>query len=430
LSSFIFADTLRRSVLIAGFDTQHTMNFTDVDDKTIRRSHERYPADEPMLALRKLTDYYIDLFLNDLRRVGNNIDALTFVRATDPTVIEGMQKLIAKLHKDGFAYIADDGVYFSIAAYRKSGKTYGQLLELTAQSTSEARISNDEYDKDSVHDFALWKKQKDDEPAWEFTLDGHDLTGRPGWHIECSVMSRQTLGQPFDIHTGGIDLIFPHHENEIAQSTATEEDPRMAQIFAHSNHIVVDGKRMAKSAQNFYTVDDITKKGYDPLAFRLKVLQSHYRSQINFTWEALDAAHNLLAKLRAWADMKHQPQADKHNTVSQTYKTALGTMMASLQDDLATPEAISTLAGLANEAEEQGIDFEKIQPLLNVIDRMFGLQLAERPNITTEQKELIIERQAAREAKDWATSDQIRDKLQTQGVSLRDTDQGPVWYRS
>lgn len=429
LSAFIFTDTLRRAVRVAGYDVIHAMNFTDVDDKTIRRSRQEYPGMDAAEALHKLTDNYIQLFLSDMRRIGYDTNAVTFLRATAPDTMQAMQSLITKLYDQGFAYIADDGVYFSIEAYRKSGKTYGQLTDLSEASTSSARIQNDEYDKESAHDFALWKVQKEGEPAWEFSLGGQNLAGRPGWHIECSAMSRQALGQPFDIHTGGIDLIFPHHENELAQSTAGETNPLMAAVFAHNNHILVDGKKMAKSANNFYTLADITAKGYDPLAFRLKVLQSHYRSQINFTWESLDAAQNLLQKLRAWADMKHQPAADQHNEVGETYGPALKNMMADLQDDLHTAEALGWLAGLANQAEVQGIDHQKLQPLLNVVDRMFGLQLAERPDITEGQKALIAGRQAAREAKDWATSDELRDRLSEQGIAVRDTAHGPIWSR-
>jgi cysteinyl-tRNA synthetase len=427
LSSFIVADTLRRAISIAGYDVMHAMNYTDVDDKTIRRSREQYPGEDPRIALHKLTNEYIALFLDDMQAIGNDTDAMQFLRATDAPIIGGMQQLISQLYEQGFAYTADDGVYFSIEAYRASGKTYGQLLELTAGNTSEARIQNDEYDKDSVHDFALWKKQKAGEPAWAFTLDGQDMSGRPGWHIECSVMSRHALGQPFDIHTGGIDLIFPHHENEIAQSTAGEADPLMAQFFTHSNHVLIDGKKMSKSLGNFYTLTDIVEKGYQPLAFRLKVLQSHYRNQVNFTWESLDAAQNLLRKLQAWADLKHQPMADKQTNVADCYAPALKAMMAALQDDLNTIEALSQVATLANDAEEQGIDREKIQPLLNVIDRMLGLQLADRPDITTAQKALIATRQNARDTKDWALSDKLRDELLAQGIAVKDTGAGPIW---
>lgn len=430
LSSFVFADTLRRAIASAGYDVVHAMNYTDVDDKTIRRSREQYPEEDPRIALHKLTNEYIALFLDDMSAIGNDVDAMQFLRATDTPIIEGMQQLIAALYEQGFAYAADDGVYFSIEAYRKSGKTYGQLLELSASNTSEARIQNDEYDKDSVHDFALWKKQKAGEPTWQFVLDGQDMSGRPGWHIECSVMSRHALGQPFDIHTGGIDLIFPHHENEIAQSTASEAEPLMAQFFTHSNHTLIDGKKMSKSLNNFYTLSDVISKGFNPLAFRLKVLQSHYRNQVNFTWESLEAAQNLLLNLRAWADLKHQPAAHAPSEkLDAAYKAALKGMLEAMQDDLNTAGALSHLAGLANNSEEQGVDHEKFQPLLNVADRLFGLQLSNRPDITTAQKALLATRQNARDAKDWATSDKLRDELTAQGIGVRDTPTGPIWYR-
>jgi cysteinyl-tRNA synthetase len=428
LSAYVFADTLRRAIRLSGFDIQHVMNYTDIDDKTIRRSREQYPDMEPRQALHRLTNTYITIFNEDMQRLGNSIEEVTFVRATD--TIEAMKDLITALHAGGFAYIADDGVYFSIEAYRKAGKTYGQLLELTAENTSSARIQNDEYDKESVHDFALWKRQKDDEPAWEYKLDGQDLTGRPGWHIECSVMSRQELGQPFDIHTGGIDLIFPHHENEIAQSTALEDDPVMARIFAHNEHILVDGKKMSKSAKNFYTLKDILDKGYDPLAFRLKVLQAHYRSQVNFTWEGLEAAQNLLRNLRAWADLKHQKAATAADqaSIATAYKEGLQKIMAAILDDINMPLALEALSGLANQGETKGIDPEKIQPLLNIFDRAFGLQLAVRPDISHEQKDLIAEREVARQAKDWNRSDALRDALAGQDIGVRDTARGPIWY--
>jgi len=365
-----------------------------------------------------------------MQRIGNDISGITFVRATDTRTIDGMRQLITDLHKKGFAYIADDGVYFSIEAYRKAGKTYGQLLHITVENTSEARIQNDEYDKESAHDFALWKTQKNNEPAWEFTLGGKDLTGRPGWHIECSVMSAQHLRQPFDIHTGGVDLIFPHHENEIAQSTALTEDPVMARIFAHNEHILVEGKKMAKSAQNFYTLADVIAKGYDPLAFRLKLLQSHYRSQVDFSWESLEAAQNLLTSLRAWADLKYQKIAHSGTTAGSSYAQALKDMLASTQDDLNTPKALSILSSLASEAEQRGVDEDKIQSLLNLVDRLFGLQLSERLNITQAQKALIKTREDARDAKDWDQADKLRDELQKQRIAIRDTANGSIWYRT
>ena len=429
LSAYVYSDTLQRVASMSGYTVHRAMNYTDVDDKTIRRSREQFPEADPHVALKLLTDKYITIFLEDMQRIGNDTEHVTFLRATSPEIIQGMKDLITALHKKGFAYVADDGVYFSIDAYRKSGKTYGQLSEITAADTSEARIQNDEYDKESVHDFALWKTQKEGEPAWEFTLDGHDLKGRPGWHIECSVMSRQALGQPFDIHTGGVDHIFPHHENEIAQSTALDENPTMATMFVHSEHMLVDGRKMSKSAQNFYTLQDVVEKGFDPLAFRVKVLQSHYRNSVNFTWESLEAAQNLLQSLRAWADLKHQKHADLQNNVGEDYAAALKTVIEALNDDLNTAKALATFATLANQAETKGVDLNKFQHLLNIADRLLGLNLSNRPTINDTQKSLITERQAARDNKDWQKSDELRDELAKQGIGLRDTAHGPIWFR-
>jgi len=296
LASFIHADALREALKAEGYKVRHVMNITDVDDKTIKRSREEYPDLEPKEALKKLSSKYEELFKKDMEEVGNDLSAIEFVRATD--YIPQMQKLIKKLHEGGFAYIADDGVYFSIEEYKKSGKTYGQLLEVNSENTSKNRISNDEYDKESAHDFALWKKARPNEPSWDFELGGKDLTGRPGWHIECSTMSTDLLGQPFDIHTGGVDLIFPHHENEIAQSTAGEDDKYLAKLFFHNEHLLIDGKKMSKSLNNFYTLHDIKERGFSPLAFRLLVLQSTPHNQANFSLKILQAAQNRFDKLK------------------------------------------------------------------------------------------------------------------------------------
>ena len=235
LSSYIYADTLRRTLKAIGYQVKHVMNFTDVDDKTIRDSHMKYPDDEPMVALTKFTVHYERVFLDEMAQVGNSVDDVTFVKATDN--IADIQQLIRKLLEQGDAYVADDGIYFSISEYRKTHQ-YGQLSHIDFNATDRQRINNDEYDKDHAHDFALWKAQKEGEPAWDFTLpDGSNMPGRPGWHIECSVMSVKNLGQPFDIHTGGVDLIFPHHENEIAQSTAGNQPAEYANFFVHNEII-------------------------------------------------------------------------------------------------------------------------------------------------------------------------------------------------
>lgn len=432
LIAYIYSDTVQRALIAAGYEVKRAMNYTDVDDKTIRRSQEKHPDDEPRDGLRKLTDHYIDIFLKDMQEIGNDTKTLQFLRATD--TIEDMQSLIVELLNHDFAYVTDDGIYFSIEAYKKAGHTYGQLSPINSENTSKERIDNDEYDKESVHDFALWKKQKDSEPAWDFDLpDGKNMAGRPGWHIECSAMSRKALGQPFDVHTGGVDLIFPHHENEIAQSTALESDPRMAQFFFESEHMLVDGKKMSKSLGNFYKLEDIVKKGYDPLAFRLLVLQSHYRSQTNFSWESLETAQNRLNDIRAWADLRHQPSTDvMPDELDLLFKSTREKMLQSLQDDLKTPSALSSLDKLMNYMAEipiPGVEGKYTDGTLALIDTLLGLDISNRPDITDEQKQIILDREKAREVKDWSKADDLRDKLEAQRIGLRDTPHGAIWYR-
>ena len=432
LSAFIAADTLRRVVTAHELSVKHVMNFTDVDDKTIRRSHEKYPDMDAMEALRKLTSEYGDLFLADMKAIGNDTDALTLIKAADDATIDGMRQLITELHEKGFAYISDDGVYFSIEAYKKSGKQYGQLVEITESNTSSERIQNDEYDKDSVHDFALWKVKKPGEPAWDFTLDGHDLAGRPGWHIECSVMSRKELGQPFDIHTGGIDLAFPHHENEIAQSTAGHDNAIYASMFVHNEHILVDGKKMSKSLGNFYTLNDIVEKGVDPLAFRLLVLQSHYRSQSNFSLENATAAHNRLLHWRNIAALRHQTHEDiTENEEMDPSPAAIGAIKEALSSDLNTPEALrivdETFAYIESHNVKK-VNRSTLLELLEAVDELLGLNLlGTTPDIAEEQKQLIIERERVRDNKDWEASDKLRNDLQDGGIVIRDTAGGTVW---
>ena len=426
LSSFIAADTLKRALRGAGFEVEHAMNITDVDDKTINRSCERYPELEPKEALKKLTREYEQAFKDDMVAIGNSIDDIEFVRATE--AIPEMQVLISQLHDSGFAYIADDGVYFSIEAYKKSGKKYGQLTHIDSDSTSQARISNDEYDKESAHDFALWKIAKDNEPSWKFSLDGKQLDGRPGWHIECSAMSSMKLSQPFDIHTGGIDLIFPHHENEIAQSTATRENQIYANFFVHSEHLLIDGKKMSKSLNNFYTLQDISAKGFDPLAFRLMILQSHYRKQANFTWEALQAAQNRLQELRNWSALRWQT-TEQNSDIN--FTKLAKTISANLIQDLNTPQALASFSGTVSEDEViANVNQQELINFISDIDTMLGLNLSDVEDISAPQKSLLKERQTARDKKDWSAADEIRSQLKSQKIEVKDTPSGQVWNRT
>ena len=426
LSSYIYADTLRRILELGGMQVRQVMNYTDVDDKTVGKSTTAYPNLPPKEALRKLTDGYIEQFLNDIKLVSIDVDAIDFVRATDS--IEDIKNLIIQLVSSGVAYISDDGVYFSIEAYKKSGKTYGQLLKISDSNTSQARIDNDEYDKESFHDFALWKKQKEGEPAWDFEIDGHNIKGRPGWHIECSAMSEKAFGLPFDIHTGGIDLIFPHHENEIAQSTGAKDNPVMANYFVHSSHLLVDGKKMAKSANNFYTLDDIINKGYDPSAFRLLVLQSHYRNESNFSWENLESAQNRLKRWKNIAELRWQEHIASDSKInSDDFKKALN---SAIFKDLDTPSSLLVVEEWLEKTENLSLCKPCLENIFYEISSIFGIDiLTATPDIDSRTLQLIKDRFKARESKDWTKSDELRDELAEQGIGIRDTDHGSIWYR-
>lgn len=416
LSSFIFADILKRSLVCAGYKVVHVMNFTDVDDKTINRSQQMFPDLNPHLALKKLTSNYEELFLKDMAKIGNNTNDIKFVRATD-SIIE-MQVLISVLYESGFAYIADDGVYFSIEAYQKSGKVYGQLTTLETKESSKHRINNDEYSKNSVNDFSLWKKAKPNEPKWNFKLDDQDLTGRPGWHIECSAMSTSSLGQPFDIHTGGIDLKFPHHENEIAQSTAGKTENLYAKTFCHSEHLLVDFQKMSKSKNNFYTLEQILEKGYSATVFRFFILQSHYRNQTNFTWKNLSTAQK---RLSGWFEI-----ADRSWQLPKSKIDISNTIIEQANDDLNIPLVLSSIDEYFNSLEAQ-----KNSPnskTLNTIKDLLGINLIRR-DISISQKRLLKQRSDARKENNWQLSDQIRDKLKVQGIEISDKENISIWSR-
>jgi cysteinyl-tRNA synthetase len=433
LSAFIYADTLRRMLEINDYNVNHVMNITDVDDKTITKSLGSYENEKPKQALKILTDKYTQIFKEDSTKTGIATEEITFISAVD--TIPEMIALTQRLLDNKIAYIADDGVYFSITKYYQAGHNYGVLQKVATQQ-SKARISNDEYDKDSASDFALWKRAEAGEPCWDavFSEDTIEtaMPGRPGWHIECSAMSEKLLGLPFDIHTGGIDLKFPHHENEIAQSVAAGNES-LAHVFFHNNHLLIDGKKMSKSLNNFYTLKDIEAKGFEPLAFRLLILSRHYSTEGNFTWEALNAAQNRLEELRAWADRRHQPTIkEMPKALDDLWRETLEGMRNKLNSNLDTPGALAVLSKLVNYMSTQEIprlNGKNTGNALEQIDVMLGLQLDNRPDISIAQKNLLKKRQIARAEKDWRTSDNIRNELQTQGLIVRDESYGQVWSR-
>lgn len=412
LRSFIIADTLARSLAASGLKVSHAMNITDIDDKTITKAKAEHPKDKPIEALLRVTGRYSHQFKEDLTQLGVDIKNITFLNATDH--IKDMKKLIIDIFEKGYAYAREDGIYFSVSKYQNEGNDYGALVGEIVKNSAHHRIDNDEYEKAEAADFALWKRSKEGEPGWDLRVDTDTIYGRPGWHIECSAISAHALGQPIDIHTGGVDLIFPHHTNEIAQTRAATNQP-LANYFVHSEHLLVDGKKMAKRDNNFYTLSNLAERGYVPNALRLLALQAHYRTQQNFSWASLEGATNLLYALFAWADLKHQLAGDD---ASQLYKE----FVAAMEDDMNTPEALRILSQMTGAPPTQS--------LLNKLDSYLGLKLSDRADITTEQKRLIELREKARDKKDFAASDELRQKLFTQGIGVEDGQTGTRWYKT
>jgi len=411
LVSAIYADTLRRTLEFAYPKKKiiQVMNLTDIDDKTVKEAIKLHPNKEPMKGLDLLTRQVEDEVISDYKAVGIAVEKIKLVRATDH--MEQMQSLVINLLKADVAYTAKDGIYFSIDKHKKNNKTYGQLVQITTESTSAQRIDNDEYDKDEAHDFALWKIAKPGEPAWDFEIDGKDFRGRPGWHLECSAMSTNYLGQPFDVHTGGVDLKFPHHENEIAQSTAAIDEDVMARFFFHNEHLLIDSKKMAKRDDNFYLLKDIIDKGFDPLAFRLFVLQGHYQKQLNFTWEALEASQFRLNSLRNLVELSFQIKQNKHANP--------GELFSPLLNNMHTPELLARL----NIAEDQ------ISAYVELLDLLLGLNLSDIKDADKAVYTMIKQRIAARDKGDYKTSDKIRDQLKKLGYELKDASSNTYWQR-
>jgi cysteinyl-tRNA synthetase len=432
LASFIYADTLRRVIEASGLTTQHVMNITDVDDKTIRASQQKYPDLDPLDALKKLTSEYERFFLEDIKSVGIDTNKITFVKATDH--IPQMQKLIRRLIDSDYAYIAEDGIYFSIQAYKSAGKTYGQLVDINSENTGQSRINNDDYDKDNAHDFALWKRQKTGEPAWDFEILGENLRGRPGWHIECSAMSVNELGQPFELHTGGVDLKFPHHENEIAQSTA-EDGQLLAKLFFHNEHLLVKGEKMSKSLGNTATLEDATEGQYfDPLTFRLFTLSSHYTKQSSIN--GLAKTQFILDELQALADQQFQSvkyDEGLHNDFDDVVSKFYQAFLDALSDDLNTPLAIQQLQHIAQHIRGVGLpdrSLSKFKTYLQNIDDVLGLNLLQSSvDIDSKLQEKLDQRDALRNKGNFAEADKLREQLEQQGYEIDDTYQGSRWFR-
>lgn len=410
LRTYIFEDTLKRVLNRNGYKVKHVMNITDVEDKIIKKMRDERKT------LKEITEPVIDNFFEDLKKL-NIKKADVYPRATE--TIREIVKLVAILLKKKYAYKgADNSIYFNISKF----KNYGRLSKLEkGKIKSELRISSDEYGKKEASDFSLWKSAKPDEPSWDAVFG----KGRPGWHIECSAMSMKYLGESFDIHCGAIDLLFPHHENEIAQSEAAT-GKKFVNFWLEGEHLLVDDKKMSKSSGNFYTLEDIEKRGFDPLSFRYLVLTSHYRMQLNFTWKSLEAAQN------AFENLKHLLRTVLKNPKGRSLPTGDSGLFRELEekflravsDDLNMPKA---LAILWETVRPNGLSPSQKRELILKFDRVLGLELEKiKPlRIPARITALIEKRERLREEKKWQEADLIRQELAKKGWMVKDTSTGP-----
>jgi cysteinyl-tRNA synthetase len=422
MRAYVFEDLLKRFLTASGYRVRHVMNITDVDDKTING------ANAEGVSLRDYTRKYIDTFFADLDAL-NIRPADHYPRATDH--IPEMVAMIKGLLEKGLAYRKDGSIYYSIAKF----PAYGRLSKIRRDDLRPGqRVEADEYEKESVHDFALWKAPKPGEPVWETELG----PGRPGWHIECSAMSAKYLGPTFDIHCGGVDNIFPHHENEIAQSEAYWGRP-FVRFWLHCQHLVRDGEKMAKSKGNTTTVSELVAAGVDRLTVRYLLLSTHFRKVLNFTQEALSQAQAARERLLDFVLALEGIQASRPAApglpdlvagTRRSFLTALG-------DDLNIAEALAALfefirsANSLIAAEALGADdARRALDFLGELDTVLGvLPSRERELLPEEVQQKIAAREAARQAGDYRRADEIRAELLRAGVKLEDTKDGVRWKR-
>ncbi|MDP5338155.1 MAG: cysteine--tRNA ligase [Nodularia sp. (in: cyanobacteria)] len=436
-------DVVRRYLQFIGYEVRYIQNFTDIDDKILKRSREEHSS------MEAVAERYINAYFEDMGRLGIK-EADEYPRATH--AMNGIQRLIHELENKGFAYPADGDVYYAVRQFHEYGKLSGRKLEdMQAGASERVQIADPEYQKKKdPFDFALWKAAKPGEPAWESPWGA----GRPGWHIECSAMVRDRLGETIDIHAGGADLIFPHHENEIAQSEAVTGKP-LATYWLHNGMVKVDGEKMSKSLGNFTTIRDLLNRGVEPMAVRLFVLMAQYRKPIDFTDDAIAAATN------GWHTLKEgllfgyeygkvgNGEWGVGSGEKLTSEIHIQRFQEAVNDDFNFPGGLAVLFELAKELRRQGNiivhqgktetspeELQKQWRTLVMLAEVFGLVAQPEAETSTiaglsdaEIENLIQQRQAARQAKDFAESDRIRDQLQAEGITLIDSRDGTRWHR-
>ena len=437
LRTFLFQDLLRRVFETAGYRVVFCLNLTDVDDKIIRDSQKALPADagnEPRLqAMRTFTDTYERAFLED-------IDALRIARPTlMPRATDHMAdmiRLVQRLEASGLAYERDGSVYYRVAALPQ----YGCLSHIDREGMQlGTSVDADEYDRDAISDFVLWKGAKAGEPWWESPWG----KGRPGWHIECSAMALNLLGERLDLHTGGVDLIFPHHENEIAQSEGAIGHQWVSH-WAHGEFLLVEGQKMSKSLGNFFTLRDLVARGVDPMTFRFAILSNHYRKQYNFSFEGVRAAEGTLERLRTFRSRMEEPPAPAREGASDPavdpvlrLARARNEFWQAMADDLNTPEALAAILTCVTDLNAQD-DFrpltreqrDEITAFLDETNRIFATwPREERKALDADVQALIEARRTAKAARNWKEADRLRDELKSMGILLEDRKDGTVRWR-
>ena len=413
--TFIFEDLLKRFLVFKGYEVYHVMNITDVDDKTIKR------AITEEITINELTLKYTEEFMNDIKSL-KILPADKYPRATDH--IDEMIKMIQALEENGYAYETEDhSVYFRLDAY----DSYGQLtqIDLTQQRVNE-RIINDEYSKDNPQDFALWKARDDDDGKiyWESPWG----RGRPGWHIECSAMSIKYLGNHFDIHCGGVDNIFPHHENEIAQSVSATQQP-FVNYWMHSEYLQIHGDKMSKTLGNYYKISDLISEGFTAEEIRFTLLNAHYRSKLDFSLKQKQEARTTIQRITDFQQrlLELKDSSETESSIPDEFEE----FVAALDDDLDTPKAFAIFFGWIrsmNKLLDRGeFKFSQINGGLDFIEKfddLFAI-IPDAESIPQNIFDLIKKREKARLKQDWKTADKIRNKLYQEGWLVADSPSGP-----